>query len=101
MGTTTKTDVHAGLEGVIVAETRLSEVDGDLGRLIVGGHDIEHLGGEAPGDAHFFLLFRGLDGHMHRFSVSLPVGARKALFRLDRHAIKRGLFWQRNPTRAS
>jgi citrate synthase len=32
-----------GLEGVVVADTRLSEVDGEAGRLIVAGHDIEKL----------------------------------------------------------
>ena len=76
------------------------ELLGGHPRHDVGTNHVEHLGGEASRDTHFFLVFRGLDGHMHRFSVSLPVGARKALFRLDRHAIKRGLFWQRNPTRA-
>jgi citrate synthase len=35
---------HAsGLEGIIVAETRLSEPDGERGRLIVGGFDVEAL----------------------------------------------------------
>jgi citrate synthase len=32
-----------GLEGVVAAETRLSRVDGNAGRLIVAGHDIEEL----------------------------------------------------------
>jgi citrate synthase len=32
-----------GLEGVVVAETQLSDVDGERGRLIVRGHDIEAL----------------------------------------------------------
>jgi len=32
-----------GLEGVVVAETRLSEVDGKRGRLVVAGHDVEEL----------------------------------------------------------
>jgi citrate synthase len=32
-----------GLEGVIAAETRLSDVDGERGRLILAGHDVETL----------------------------------------------------------
>jgi len=32
-----------GLEGIVVASTRLSDVDGDLGRLIIAGHDAEAL----------------------------------------------------------
>jgi citrate synthase len=34
-----------GLEGVIAAETRLSDVDGERGRLILVGHDVEELAG--------------------------------------------------------
>ena len=33
-----------GLDGVVVADTRLSEVDGERGRLIIAGHDIVFLG---------------------------------------------------------
>jgi citrate synthase len=36
-----------GLEGVIAAETRLSDVDGERGRLILVGHDVEQLAGRA------------------------------------------------------
>jgi citrate synthase len=35
-----------GLEGVVVAHTRLSEVDGERGRLIIAGHDAEELAGQ-------------------------------------------------------
>jgi citrate synthase len=34
-----------GLEGVIAAETLLSDVDGERGRLILAGHDVEELAG--------------------------------------------------------
>jgi len=37
------TEVLVGLDGVIVAETRLSLVDGERGRLVVRGHDVEAL----------------------------------------------------------
>jgi citrate synthase len=36
---------EAGLEGVVVAETRLSDVDGDRGRLVIAGHEVEDLAG--------------------------------------------------------
>ncbi len=32
-----------GLEGVVVADTRLSDVDGERGRLVIAGHDVESL----------------------------------------------------------
>ena len=31
----------SGLEGVVVADTELSEVDGEHGRLVLRGHSIE------------------------------------------------------------
>jgi citrate synthase len=37
----------SGLDGVVVAETTLSEVDGERGRLVLAGHDVETLAGEA------------------------------------------------------
>jgi citrate synthase len=40
-----KTAVVSGLEGIVVAETRLSDVDGERGRLILAGHDVESLAG--------------------------------------------------------
>ncbi|WP_224248455.1 citrate synthase [Hyalangium gracile] len=42
---TTQSAVQAGLEGVVVAETRLSEVDGEQGRLVIAGSDVESLAG--------------------------------------------------------
>jgi len=37
------TRVNSGLDGVVVADTVMSEVDGEAGRLIVRGHPIEEL----------------------------------------------------------
>lgn len=48
-----------GLEGVIVAETRLSQVDGARGRLVVRGHDVEALAGTIGFEAMAALLFDG------------------------------------------
>jgi citrate synthase len=38
-----QTRVDSGLDGVIVADTAMSEVDGEAGRLIVRGHAVEEL----------------------------------------------------------
>jgi citrate synthase len=38
-----RTELRSGLEGVAVAETALSHVDGARGRLIIAGHDVEEL----------------------------------------------------------
>ncbi len=37
-----------GLEGVVVAETRLSHVDGNAGELLISGHSVESLAGVRP-----------------------------------------------------
>ena len=50
---------NAGLEGVVVAETRLSRVDGQAGRLVVRGHDVETLAGAVPFEAVCGLLWDG------------------------------------------
>ncbi|WP_438019032.1 citrate synthase [Sorangium sp. So ce315] len=42
----TAAPLASGLEGVVVAETRLSEVDGERGRLTLAGHDVEELAGD-------------------------------------------------------
>jgi citrate synthase len=38
-----QTRVNSGLDGVIVADTTMSEVDGEAGRLVVRGHAVEEL----------------------------------------------------------
>ena len=51
--------VASGLEGVVVADTALSEVDGERGRLVIAGHDVEALGGKRS----FEELCRELESH--------------------------------------
>jgi citrate synthase len=48
-----------GLEGIVAAETVLSHVDGEQGRLIFRGHDIEELAGHASQEAVAALLWDG------------------------------------------
>jgi citrate synthase len=42
---------RGGLDGVVVAETMLSDVDGDRGQLIIAGHAIEDLAGTTTFEA--------------------------------------------------
>ncbi|WP_324757671.1 citrate synthase [Haloarcula montana] len=49
--------VRPGLEGISVAETRLSRVDGEAGELVVGGYPIEILTEHASFEEAVFLLF--------------------------------------------
>ena len=46
-----------GLEGVVVAETRLSDVDGERGRLVVAGKDVEALAGAVSFEETAALLW--------------------------------------------
>jgi len=50
--------VAHGLDGVVVATTRLSEVDGERGRLIIGGFPVEELAPHASFEEVLFLLWR-------------------------------------------
>jgi citrate synthase len=54
------TRVNSGLDGVVVADTAMSEVDGEAGRLIVRGRAIEELVAERGFEGVAALLW---DGH--------------------------------------
>jgi citrate synthase len=56
----TEAKTQPGLDGVVVAQTVLSEVDGEAGRLIVRGYPIEELAGSAPFEEVARLLWEGL-----------------------------------------
>jgi len=49
-----------GLDDVVAAETSLSHVDGEAGRLIIAGHDLEELAGRLAYEDAVALLWRGL-----------------------------------------
>ncbi|MBV8201993.1 MAG: citrate synthase [Acidobacteria bacterium] len=51
---------QSGLDGVVVAQTVLSEVDGEAGRLIVRGYPVEELAGKAPFEEVARRLWEGL-----------------------------------------
>ncbi|MHB1909172.1 MAG: citrate/2-methylcitrate synthase [Nitrososphaerales archaeon] len=48
-----------GLEGVIVADTMISKIDGKGGKLIYRGYDISDLAGKVPFESVAFLLWVG------------------------------------------
>jgi citrate synthase len=52
-------DVHRGLEGVLVAESDLSYIDGDAGKLGYLGYSIEDLAREASYEEVVYLLWHG------------------------------------------
>lgn len=49
--------VSKGLEGIVAAHTRLSDVRGDLGQLIYCGYDIDELAGQVSYEEVVYLLY--------------------------------------------
>jgi citrate synthase len=69
-----------GLEGVVVADTRLSSVDGQRGRLVIAGHDVEEIAGRISYEEVCVLLFGGsLPDEAGRLAMQEALGARRAL----------------------
>ncbi|MFB6093181.1 MAG: citrate synthase [Haloquadratum sp.] len=52
-------DLKRGLEGVLVAESELSDIDGDEGKLVYRGYAIEDLAREASYEEVVYLLWHG------------------------------------------
>ncbi len=52
-------ELKRGLEGVLVAESELSHIDGDEGRLIYRGYAIEDLSREASYEEVLYMLWHG------------------------------------------
>jgi len=63
----------AGLEGVVAATTKLSEVDGERGELVIGGYPVGELAGRATFEETTWLLWHG----------ALPTAAELDPFRAD------------------
>jgi citrate synthase len=69
----------AGLEGVVAAETVMSRVDGQAGRLIVRGHGIEELSLQARFEDVCALLWDGTaPGSAHRLQPQLGAARARA-----------------------
>jgi len=63
----------AGLEGVVAATTRLSEVDGERGELVIGGYPVGELAESATFEETTWLLWHG----------ALPTASALDRFRAD------------------
>jgi citrate synthase len=77
--------MNAGLDGVVVAQTILSEVDGNRGRLVIRGAPIEELAGNITFEAAAARLWEGLSNHsetLERVSVGLGEARKLAFERL-------------------
>ena len=59
MTTEQGTELKRGLEGVLVAESSLSQIDGDAGRLVYRGYDIDDLARDASYEEVLYLLWHG------------------------------------------
>jgi citrate synthase len=69
----------SGLEDVVAATTRLSDVDGENGRLTLAGQSVEALAGSVTFEDAVFLLFRGnLPAASDRERVSERLAAGRA-----------------------
>src|SRR4029453_5704974 len=51
--------VNSGLEGVVAAETRLSDVDGERGELVISGYRVDELAPQATFEETTWLLWHG------------------------------------------
>lgn len=56
---TTAVAAARGLKGVVAAETKISDVDGDLGKLIYRGYNIHELAQKSSFEETSYLLFKG------------------------------------------
>ena len=64
---------HPGLDGVVAAETALSDVDGERGELTIAGYPLAELAGHATFEETTWLLWHG----------ALPTPPELARFRAD------------------
>ncbi|WP_457585268.1 citrate synthase/methylcitrate synthase [Ensifer canadensis] len=64
-----------GLEDVIAAETQLSDVDGEAGRLVIRGVSLEHLVADASYEDVVILLLDGLiEGNLQKHDLRRRLG---------------------------
>jgi citrate synthase len=69
-----------GLDGIVAASTRLSLVDGERGRLVIGGYDVEEIAPRASFEELCFLLWEGrLPGAGELGMLKRRIAARRAL----------------------
>src|SRR4051812_36427215 len=79
VNTSTAVPVASGLEDVVAASTRLSDVDGEAGRLVIAGVPVEELAGHATFEDAVYLLWHGRrPSAEERASVRTRLGAARA-----------------------
>ncbi|BDI29797.1 citrate synthase/methylcitrate synthase [Capsulimonas corticalis] len=79
MRETTQT-VAEGLEGVVAARTRISDVDGEAGRLTIAGFALEEIAGRATAEEMIWLLWRdALPTAPERDAFARDLAERRAL----------------------
>ena len=71
-----------GLDDVVAAETALSHVDGEAGRLIIRGHDLEELAGHVSFENVTAMLWDGLVPEFSQNPRALLGRARERAFDL-------------------
>ena len=84
------TGASDGLEGVVAAETVLSEVDGAAGRLIIRGRSLDELAGRTTFEQVVGLLFDGFYPDLPR-DVPAALGAARAEVFAEVAALDTGL----------
>ncbi len=83
-------EVREGLEGVIACATELSDVDGERGRLVIRGYDVEELAPRVVFEDAFVLLRRAAvpDPEVRaRLVAALGAARTRAFARLDRDVL--------------
>jgi citrate synthase len=90
------TQVQTGLEGVVAAETSLSDVDGERGELTIAGYPLDELASHATFEETTWLLWHGelptaaeLDAFQRRLTAARPLAP--ATLALIRDAASAGL----------
>jgi len=74
------THIARGLTGVVVAETRLSEVDGEAGSLVIAGYPVEQIAPRATFEEVLFLLWHDrLPSDAEQDELRASMAARRAL----------------------
>ncbi len=71
-------DSNTGLDGVIAADTVLSEVDGEAGRLIIRGHTLEELVGHYSFEEVLEVLLEGFFASENPAALARALGAARA-----------------------
>ncbi len=84
-----------GLDGVVAAQTRLSHVDGQNGRLVIGGYELDELAGKTTFEQAAHLLWTGtLPTAAAAAELTREIAARRPLpapvLALVREAVARG-----------